>query len=236
MNRIVYMVLKNIFHIPSWFYKLCMLGREKDTHTESERYDFLRMVVKKVNKSGHVTIDVHGVENLPVENGFVLFPNHQGLFDVLAMIEANPYSFGVVVKKEVANIILIKQVLRLIRGFSIDREDIRSSFKLMNQISEEVKGGRNFLIFAEGTRSKNGNRILDFKGGTFKSAVNAKCPIVPVALIDSFKPFDIASIKSEVVQVHFLKPLLHEQYTGMKTTEIAHLVHDQIQEKIDEFI
>ena len=236
MNRIAYMVLKNFFHIPAWFYKLCMLGREKDPHTEKERYDFLRMIVKKVNKSGHVTIDVHGVENLPEENGFVLFPNHQGLFDVLAIIEANPHPFGAVVKKEVANIILIKQVLQLIRGFSIDREDIRSSLKLINQISEEVKGGRNFLIFAEGTRSKNGNRILDFKGGTFKSAVNAKCPIVPVALIDSFKPFDIASIKREVVQVHFLEPLVYEQYIGMKTTEIAHLVHNQIQEKIDEFM
>ena len=102
--------------------------------------------------------------------------------------------------------------------------------------SEEVKKKRNFLIFPEGTRSKNGNKILDFKGGTFKSAVNARCPIVPVALVNSFKPFDISSIKKETVQVHFLEPIPYEQYMGMKTTEIAHLVHDKIQGKIDEFI
>ena len=121
-------------------------------------------------------------------------------------------------------------------GISIDRENIRESLQVIKTVTEEVKKKRNFLIFPEGTRSKNGNKILDFKGGTFKSAVNARCPIVPVALVNSFKPFDISSIKKETVQVHFLEPIPYEQYMGMKTTEIAHLVHDKIQGKIDEFI
>jgi len=59
---------------------------------------------------------------------------------------------------------------------------------------------------------------------------------VPVALINSFKPFDIRSIKEETVQVHFLKPIEYDQYIGMKTKEIAHLVHDRIQEEINKFI
>lgn len=233
MNRIAYMVVKNVFHIPAWFYKLCRLGREEDTHTEQERYDFLREMVKKVNRSGRVTIEVHGCSNLPEQNGFIMFPNHQGLFDVLAIIEASPYPFGTVIKKEAADIILIKQVIRLLRGLSMDRKDIRSSMKIINQMTEEVKQGRNYLIFAEGTRSRQRNEILEFKAGTFKSAVNAKCPIVPVALINSFKPFDISSINKETVQVHFLEPVLYEQYMEMKTTEIAHFVHDKIKEKIN---
>lgn len=235
MNRIAYMVMKNIFRVPAWFYKLCRLGREEDTHTEQEKYDFLRDIVTKVNKSGRVTIEVHGCSNLPEQNGFIMFPNHQGLFDVLAIIEGNPHPFGVVIKKEAADIILIKQVIRLLHGLSMDRKDIRSSMKLINQMTEEVKQGRNYLIFPEGTRSRKENEILEFKAGTFKSAVNAKCPIVPVALINSFKPFDISSIKKETVQVHFLEPILYEQYMGMKTTEIAHLVHDKIQAEIDKF-
>ena len=81
--------------------------------------------------------------------------------------------------------------------------------------------------------SKNGNIIGTFKGGSFKAATKARCPIVPVALIDSFKPFDTNTIRSVTVQVHFLKPLLYEEYKDMKTTEIASLVQKQIQEKID---
>lgn len=236
MNRIAYMVIKNLIHVPQWFYKVCRFGREDDPHTEQERYDYLRRVVTCVNKSGHVKIEVHGSELLPEKDGFVMFPNHQGLFDVLAIIEASSHPFGVVVKKEAASIILVKQVIRLLRGLSIDREDTRSSLKLINRITEEVRNGRNYLIFPEGTRSRNGNEILEFKAGTFKSAVNARCPIVPVALINSFKPFDVSSIKKETVQVHFLEPISYDQYVGMKTKEIAHLVHDRIQEKINEFM
>lgn len=233
MRRIAYMVVKNLFRIPAWFYRLYKFGKENDTHTEQERYDFLRNVVKQVNKSGHVTIEASGISNLPEENGFILFPNHQGLFDVLAIIEADPHPFGVVVKKEAANIILVKQVVKLLRGLAMDRQDTRSALKLINQMTEEVKQGRNYVIFPEGTRSRKGNEILEFKAGTFKSAVNAKCPIVPVALIDSFKPFDTPSIKQETVQVHFLEPIPYSQYMGLKTTEIAHIVHDRIQAKID---
>ena len=92
------------------------------------------------------------------------------------------------------------------------------------------------MIFPEGTRSRKGNEILAFKAGTFKSAVKAGCPIIPVALINSFRPFDISSIKKERVQVHFLKAIYPEQYMGLKTVEIADLVHNKIQEEINKYI
>lgn len=235
MNRIAYMVIRNIFHAPVWFYRVWKYGKDEDSHTEQERYDYLRQLVKKVNKTGRVTLEVYGVENLPEKNGFVMFPNHQGLFDALALIEASPKPFGAVIKKEAANIILVKQVIRLLHGLSLDRQDTRNAMMVIKQITEEVNNGRNYVIFPEGTRSRKGNEILEFKAGTFKCAVNAKCPIVPVALINSFRPFDISSIKKETVQVHFLEPILYTQYMGMKTQEIAHLVHDKIQEEINKF-
>ncbi len=74
-----------------------------------------------------------------------------------------------------------------------------------------------------------GNRLLPFKGGTFKSAVKAKCPIVPCALIDSFKPFDEKSIEPVTVKLIYLKPILYEEYAAMKTPEIAELVRQRIE-------
>jgi len=234
MIRIGLMVIKSLHRIPRWFHMIHKLGKSGDNHTDGERYGYLREMVKRVNKSGRVTVNGYGTENLPNQNGFILFPNHQGLFDMLAIIDTCPNPFRVVVKKEAADIILVKQVITLLRGIAIDRSDIKKSFEIINRMTEEVKQGSNFVIFAEGTRSKNQNQILDFKGGTFKSAVNARCPIIPVALIDSFRPFDISSIRRETVQVHYLEPIYPEQYVGMKTVEIAHLVHDRIQDKIRE--
>ena len=93
--------------------------------------------------------------------------------------------------------------------------------KVIASVTKEVMNGRNYIIFAEGTRSKDGNNIGEFKGGSFKAAMKAKCPIVPVALVDSFKPFDTNTISQVTVQVHFLKPLYYEEYKEMKSTEIS---------------
>ena len=106
---------------------------------------------------------------------------------------------------------------------------------LFRSVTEEVKKGRNYLIFAEGTRSKMGNKLLEFKGGSFKAATKAKCPIIPIALIDSFKPFDTNSIAPVTVQVHFLEPIYYEEYQKMKTTEIAKEVKRRIEETISEY-
>lgn len=234
MERIAYMVLVNLYRLPIWFYQVCRFGREHDTHTEEERYQLLRGIVKKIDRSGHVTVKEFGVENIPKEDGFILFPNHQGLFDPLALLDTCPRPFGVVIKKEATKWILVKQVIALVRGIGIDRNDLRASMEVICHVTEEVKRGRNFLIFPEGTRSREGNKILRFKGGTFKSAVNARCPIVPVALIDCYRPFDRHSIKKETVQVHYLEPLYPEQYMAMRTKEIADMVHDKIQKTIEE--
>ena len=48
----------------------------------------------------------------------------------------------------------------------------------------------------------NGKRETEFKGGSFKSAYYAKCPIVPIALIDSYKVFDTGSTKPITVREH----------------------------------
>ena len=207
-----------------------------DKYTEEDTYAFLQWIDLHANKGGRVHIDVHGKDNIPDKDGFMFFPNHQGLYDVLAIIEASPRPFSVVAKKEIADIPFLKQIFACMKAFMLDREDVKQAMQVIINVTKEVKKGRNYLIFAEGTRSKNGNRIGSFKGGSFKAATKAQCPIVPVALIDSFKPFDTNTIKPVTVQVHFLKPLLYEDYKDMKTTEIAALVEKQIQSTIDENI
>lgn len=232
MKRILLMVFRNFFFVPFGWIKLCWYASHVDNYTEEQRYAMLKYIVKRANWGGNITIDSHGVEKLPKENGFMFYPNHQGLYDVLAIVEACPVPLSVVAKKEVADVPFLKQVFACMKAFIIDREDIKQSMQVIINVTKEVKAGRNYLIFAEGTRSKKGNHPQEFKGGSFKAAMKAKCPIVPVALIDSFKSFDTGSIKKLTVQVHFLDPITYEEYKDMKSTEIAAEVKRRIENTI----
>lgn len=235
MRRILVMVLHNLLRVPGMWFRLCYYAKHPDKYTEEKRYAFLKYICKYANKGGNVHIDAYGLENIPEKDGFMFFPNHQGLYDVLAIIDACPHSFAVVAKKEIANVPFLKQVFAIMKAYMIDREDVRQAMQTILNVSKEVSEGRNYLIFAEGTRSKNGNHPGDFKGGSFKSATKAKCPIIPVALIDAFKPFDTKSIKPVTVQVHFLQPLMYEEYKDMKTTDIASEVKRRIEETIQNY-
>lgn len=231
MERIILMIIKRIFIAPYWLYLICKYGNT-EKYSEEERYRVLSNIVKKVNRAGNVKIISEGKENLPKENGYVLFPNHQGLFDALVLLETNRQPITFVMKKEIENQWFIKKIIKLLQAQIIDRDDIRQSMGVINTMTKEVKEGRNYVIFAEGTRSQKGNELLDFKGGSFKSAVNAKCPIIPVAIMDSYKVFDSKSIKKATVRMAYLKPIYPEEYNKMKTTEIACIVKERIGEYI----
>lgn len=233
MKRIIYMIFMNLFHAPVWFFTIARMAGPEDRHTIQQRYDYIAKMTRRIIDRGRVTIEVTGVEHIPCEEGFILFPNHQGLFDMLAIFSTCPKPLSVVIKKEASKWILVKQVLGATRSLAMDRDDIKDQVRTIGEVTRLVKEGRNFVIFPEGHRSRKGNEILDFKSGTFKSALKAGCPIIPVALVNSFRPFDINSLNQEYVQVHYLEAIRQEQYIGMKTSEIAHLVHDRIQEEIN---
>ena len=233
MKRIILMVIRSFFQLPFWLFKIfryCNI----DKYDEQTRYDFLHYLTPIVNRRGRVKVICHGLENLPKENGYVLYPNHQGLFDALIVLETHERHITTISKKEVQNVFFLKQIFLMLQSRFIDREDVRQSMRVMMEVTKDIKAGRNYLLFAEGTRSRNKNNILEFKGGSFKCAMQAKCPIVPVALIDSYKAFDTNSIKKLTVQIHYLKPLYYEDYKSTKSVEIASIVSDRIKKVIEE--
>lgn len=229
------MAIRLFLKTPIFFFRIWWCGKHSDRYSEEERYALLKDATQNANRAGRVHIDVHGLEHIPEQNGFILFPNHQGTFDVLTLFDSCPVPFTFVIKKEAGNLILLKQVIAAAKAQLLDREDVKQAMKVIMNMAQEVKEGRNYLIFAEGTRSENKNEMLDFHAGSFKGAVKAKCPIVPVALIDAYKPFDINSIKPVTVHIHYLEPMYYEEYKDMKTVEIAKVVKQRIKEVISTY-
>ena len=234
MNRLALMVLRNFWKVPGLYGKLCHYAKHTDEYPEREKWDHIQHILKLAIKSGNLDFTVTGIENvLAAGNGFMMYGNHQGLFDIVAIGATCPTPLGAVLKKELVGVPLVEQIKECTHSFPMDREDVRQSLTVIQNVTEEVKKGRNYLIFPEGTRSKNGNVMGDFHGGSFRCAIKAKCPIVPIAFIDSFKVLDQKGSKPLSVQLHYLEPIPYEAYAGMKGTEVAAMVKEKIQACID---
>lgn len=233
MNRLALMVVKNIGKVPGAYGKLCRYARSPQKYSRQEMWEHIGYVMDLAIKAGNVDLQVFGKENLPDQGGFMLYGNHQGLFDVMAIAASCPIPLGAVYKKELKDVPLLKQIYACTDSYAMDREDVRQSLTVIQAVTRQVQGGRSYLIFPEGTRNRKGNQMLDFHPGSFRCALKAKCPVVPVAFIDSFRVLDQKGSAPVTVQLHYLEPIPYEQYKDMKTTELAELVKSKIQKVID---
>ena len=221
-----------VFSIPLIIYyivKAHYLFRHPDRYDENYCYKVARNMVKSVIRTGRIKTIYHGLENLPADGGYIMFPNHQGKYDALGIINILDDPCSIVIDKKTAAGILTNEFIGLLNGIRLDKEDIKQQMECIKDVSEEVKKGRRFILFPEGGYTDNHNELQEFMPGAFKAAVWSKCPIIPVALIDSYKPFAINSLKKVTTQVHFLEPILYENYKGLNTREIAELVKEKIQ-------
>ena len=234
MNRIIMMVLKNLHRIPSAWLKLCRYAKHADEYPEEEKWSHIQYILKRAIIGGNVDVQVTGLDNIPKENGFMLYANHQGMFDVLAIAANCDNPMGAVLKKELYNVPLLHQIALCTHSFAMDREDVRQSLTVIQDVTKEVKAGRNYLIFPEGTRSRNGNEMLEFHGGSFRCATKSRCPILPIALVDSYKVLDQKGSKPVSMQLHYLPPIYYEEYKDMKPAEVAELVKSRIAAKVQE--
>lgn len=232
MNRLAMMVLKNLHRVPGMYARLCHYARHTDEYSEEEKYCHIQKILKLAVKAGNVEIKAHGTEHIPQAGGFMLYGNHQGLFDVVAVVNTCDVPLAAVFKKELSNVPLLKEIIACTKSFALDRKNARQALEVIQNVTKEVQAGRNYLIFPEGTRSKNGNRMGEFHGGSFKCALKAKCPVVPVVFIDSFKPLDQKGSGPVAMQIHYLKPIPYEEYQGMKAVELAAMVRSRIEETI----
>lgn len=233
MLRFIQVILLNlprIYMIPRMAYK----AKHTEKNTEEERYAYARLAIRRMMRAGHISTKRYGTENLPNEGGYMMFPNHQGKYDALGIMYAHEKPCSVVIDDAKSHGILVKQFIDLVQGKRLVKDDLRQSVNIIKELAEDTKKGRKFIIFPEGGYYRNHNTVGAFKPGSFKSAVKARVPIVPVALIDSYKAFEEWTLRPVETQVHFLKAIPYEEYRGMTTVQIADMVRDRIVNTISE--
>lgn len=235
MIRFIQVILLNLprlYMIPKMAYR----AKHTEKYSEEERYAYARLAIRRMMRAGHISTKRYGVENLPVEGGYMMFPNHQGKYDALGIMYAHESPCSVVIDDAKSHGILVKQFIDLVQGKRMVKDDLRQSVNIIRELADDTKKGNKFIIFPEGGYYRNHNTVGSFKPGCFKSAMKAKVPIVPVALVDSYRAFEEWTLRPVETQVHFLRAIPYEEYQGMTTVEIADMVRDLIVDKISEVL
>ncbi len=235
MLRFYYVIAMRIFSIMYFVPKMAYYARHPEKYSEQKCYELAQNVVGKVVKTSRVKTEYIGVENLPEESGYMMVANHQGKYDALGIIAGHDKPCTVLMDKERSEMFIAKQFVDLLKGQRIEKGNPRQQIRTLHNIAREVDEGRNYLIFPEGgyEDKKRDNSLEEFRYGCFMSAVKSKCPIVPVALVDSYKPFGLNSLRKVHTKVIYLPPITYEEYSHLKMSEICELVKQKIQEEID---
>jgi len=204
-------------------------ARHPEKYSEKFRYEYDRHCITLMKKRGRINTVAYGIENLPEEGGYVMFANHQGKYDALGIMDSHNNPCSIVMDADRSYIPLVKQFIDLVQGKRIKLDDLRQAAGIIKEVSDEVKQGRKFIIFPSGGYThRNGNFVDPFKPGSFKGATRVKAPIVPVAIVDSWKVFDLWSLRRIVTKVFYLKPLFYDDYKDMNTKEVCNIVYKRI--------
>ena len=202
-------------------------------YTEDQMYAYCLKMIKFAVDTAGLRVEAYGLENIPENDGFYICANHQEKFDPLAIWYTFPRKTGVILDDVATHRPFIREVCRLIKSQKLIKHNPHSVVKAYSEITKDLKAGNNYMVFPEGGYEITTCQLDEFHAGSFKSAQRAHCTILPVAVIDSYCIFDKGFKTSRPIQIHYLKPILPDEYDGMSTTEIAELVKGRIKAHLD---
>ena len=234
MIRFYYVIIASIFLILYYVPKMAYYAKHPEKYSETQCYKLAMRVMWLVRKKGRISTTAYGEETLPEEGGYIMYANHQGKYDTIGIMTSHKKPCSIVIDSVTAKRLIVNQAVDLVKGKRFVRGDIKQQAGEIVRIIKEVKAGRRYIVFPEAGYDDNKNELIEFHAGSFKMALKAQCPIVPVALWDSWKVFSGRTLKPVKSQVHFLKPIAFEEYKEMNTQQICELVKGRIQEKLDE--
>jgi 1-acyl-sn-glycerol-3-phosphate acyltransferase len=134
-----------------------------------------------VIKSSGVWVVLSGGDHIEKGTPYVLMANHQGAFDIFALLAYLPVDFKWVARKEIFKIPILGWSMAAAGYISIDRRGKKKALESVEKAAAKIRDGASVVVFPEGTRSPDG-RIHPFKKGGFTLAVKAGVPIVPISI------------------------------------------------------
>jgi fatty-acyl-CoA synthase len=145
---------------------------------------FLHVATRGMLIAAGIPVRVLGKEQLAgaAKSGpWIFAPNHSSYVDILVTLALLPADVRFVVKGEVLAMPFFGMMARRSGQLAFDRSDPQARIEQAAQVNAALARGQSVAIYPEGTFTASAG-IRPFQLGTFKAAVDAQCPICPVAV------------------------------------------------------
>ena len=175
-------------------------------------------------------LEIEGAENIDPNRSYVVVANHLSALDIMACLLAVPLPIRFLAKKELFRVPVLAQGMRMVGIIEVDREARGAVHSEVNRQSRElIEKGRSLIIYAEGTRPRNGV-MKPFKKGAFTMAISSGLPVLPLSIHGSYEawPPGTPLVRGGVITVVLDKPV---ETDGMTTSDTGDL-RDQVREVI----
>ena len=177
-----------------------------------------RVVVRKIVpwgvRAAGIRVEVTGQENVPVGVSCIFLSNHVSNLDPPVLFPVLPGTCSALLKKELMRIPLLGTAMRMAKFVPVERGNVREAAQVsVAAAAAALRSGLHIVIFAEGTRSKDG-RLASFKRGPFYLATDTGAPIVPIVISGTqtmMRKYS-AAITPGVAKVEFLPAIYPGQF------------------------
>jgi 1-acyl-sn-glycerol-3-phosphate acyltransferase len=129
-----------------------------------------------------ISVTVLGAENASRGRSYVVVSNHQSMYDILVIYGWLALDLKWVMKQELRKMPAIGIGCEKAGHIFVDRKNPKRAREALEEALQRLGNGIGILFFAEGTRSMDG-RLLPFKKGAFRTAIEQQLPLLPVTVV-----------------------------------------------------
>lgn len=171
-----------------------------------------------------------GEDRIPKDTAVLYVGNHRSYFDVLMTYVRVPRPTGYIAKKEMLRWPLLVNWMKNLHCLFLNRDDVKEGMKTILTAIDKMKEGISICIFPEGTRNRVPDTFLPFHAGSLKIAEKAKCPIVPMAIVNAGDIFEdhLPKIKKVKVIIEYGEPICTDQLSRDEKKQLNERVVNEI--------
>jgi 1-acyl-sn-glycerol-3-phosphate acyltransferase len=181
-------------------------------------------------------VSVSGSENIDKNQSYVIVSNHQSQYDIFLVYGWMPVDFRWVMKIELRKVPVLGYACYKIGHVFINRKNKQAAIASLEDAKKRISGGTSILFFPEGTRSNDG-KLIEFKKGAFRMALDMNLPILPITIVGTRKilPNKTIALFPGSAKLIINKPIEITGYSEENLDDLVRKTKKSIQATLDKY-